>query len=42
MGVLSDGNPYGIPEGIIFSFPCSVANGVITIVNTHTHVRLLV
>jgi malate/lactate dehydrogenase len=32
MGVLSDGNPYGIPDGIVFSFPCTTSNGVITIV----------
>ena len=22
MGMLSDGNPYGIPDGLVFSFPC--------------------
>jgi malate dehydrogenase len=22
MGILSNGNPYGVPEGIVFSFPC--------------------
>jgi malate dehydrogenase len=22
MGILSDGNPYGIPPGLVFSFPC--------------------
>jgi malate/lactate dehydrogenase len=22
MGVISDGNPYGIPDGLMFSFPC--------------------
>ena len=27
MGVCSDGNPYGIPEGLIFSFPVVVKNG---------------
>jgi malate dehydrogenase len=21
-GIISDGNPYGIPDGLIFSFPC--------------------
>lgn len=21
-GVISDGNPYGIPEGLVFSMPC--------------------
>jgi len=24
MGVSSDGNPYGVPEGLIFSFPCTI------------------
>jgi len=27
MGVLSDGNPYGIQAGIMYSFPCKCANG---------------
>jgi len=27
MGVWSNGNTYGIPEGIIYSFPCHCANG---------------
>ena len=27
MGVISDGNNYGIPEGIIYSFPCEISNG---------------
>lgn len=27
MGVISDGNSYGIPEGIMYSFPCRVAPG---------------
>ena len=22
MGVLSDGNPYGVPPGLVYSFPC--------------------
>jgi malate dehydrogenase len=22
-GILSDGNPYGVPEGLVFSFPCT-------------------
>ena len=22
MGIISDGNPYGIPDGLVFSFPC--------------------
>jgi len=33
LGVLSDGNPYGIQEGLIYSFPCiSNGNGEIVIV----------
>jgi malate dehydrogenase len=32
MSVISDGNPYGIPEDIIYSFPCVCANGKWTIV----------
>ena len=28
MGVISDGNSYGIPAGIIYSFPCKISNGV--------------
>merc|ERR1712156_274018 len=27
MGVISDGNSYGIPEGIMYSFPCHIAPG---------------
>ena len=27
MGVCSDGNPYGVPEGLIFSFPVVTKNG---------------
>ena len=27
MGVLSDGNPYEIPEGLMFGFPCVCVNG---------------
>lgn len=27
MGILSDGNPYGIPPGLVFSFPCRRAAG---------------
>jgi malate dehydrogenase len=27
MGVISDGNKYGAPEGVMFSFPCTIANG---------------
>lgn len=26
MGVISDGNSYGVPEGIMFSFPCTIAD----------------
>ncbi len=26
-GIVSDGNPYGIPEGLIFSFPCRSDGG---------------
>jgi malate dehydrogenase len=33
MGVISDGNKYNIPEGLIFSFPVSVSNGKWTIVD---------
>jgi len=31
MAVLSDGNPYGIPEGLMFSFPVTCSAGVWTI-----------
>ena len=27
MGVISDGNTYGVPEGINFSFPCEILPG---------------
>ena len=27
MGVISDGNQYGVPEGIMYSFPCRIAAG---------------
>ena len=27
MGVVSDGNTYGIPEGIVYSFPVSIKAG---------------
>ncbi len=33
MGVSSDGNKYGIPEGLFFSFPCKVKDGSYSIVN---------
>ena len=32
MGVCSDGNPYGVPEGLIFSFPVVIKNGTWEIV----------
>lgn len=33
MGVSSDGNSYGIPEGLVFSFPCKVTPGKYEIIN---------
>lgn len=27
MAVISDGNPYGVSEGLMFSFPCECING---------------
>jgi len=36
MGVPSDGS-YGIPEGIIFGYPCTTANGQYTIVKGIEH-----
>ena len=27
MGVISDGNPYGIPDGLMYSFPLKIQNG---------------
>ncbi len=27
MGVISDGNPYGVKDDLIFSFPCKIAKG---------------
>ena len=33
MGVHTEGNPYGIPDGLIFSFPVRTENGKYTIVN---------
>lgn len=33
MAVTSDGNQYGVPEGIMYSFPCEVENGKWKIVN---------
>ena len=32
MAVTSDGNPYGVPEGLIFSFPVTIKNQKWTIV----------
>jgi len=32
MGVYTDGKTYGIPEGLIFSFPCVCQNGQYSIV----------
>ena len=32
MAVTSDGNTYGVPEGLIFSFPCTIKNLEWTIV----------
>ena len=32
MGVYSTGNPYGVPDDLIFSFPCTCAKGEWTIV----------
>jgi len=33
MSIPSDGNSYGIPDGIIYSFPVTVSNGKATIVD---------
>jgi len=32
MGVYTDGKTYGIPEGLVFSFPCVCQNGQYSIV----------
>lgn len=32
MGVISDGNPYGVADGLIYSFPCRIKDGEWTIV----------
>jgi len=47
MGVLSDGNPYGVAPGIIYSFPCVCVGGEAVIVsgltlnqNTKHHLEL--
>jgi len=33
MGVISDGNTYGVPAGIIYSFPIQITKGQWEIVN---------
>jgi malate dehydrogenase len=33
MGILSDGNTYGIPDGLVYSFPCHHTDNGIQIVN---------
>jgi len=45
MGVISDGSCYNIPEGIVFSFPLSIKDGKITVVegltmDTHSQKRI--
>jgi hypothetical protein len=30
MGVYSDGKSYGVPEGLVFSFPCQCFNGSVS------------
>jgi malate dehydrogenase len=37
MGVYSTGNPYGVPDDLIFSFPCTCASGEWTIVPDKLH-----
>jgi hypothetical protein len=32
MAVISDGKHYGVPAGLVFSFPCTCSNGDYTIV----------
>ena len=32
MAVISDGNPYGVAEGLIYSFPCTIRDKEWTIV----------
>lgn len=36
MGVYSDGKTYGVPEGLIFSFPCQCYNGEVRTPHAHT------
>jgi malate/lactate dehydrogenase len=33
MGVISDGNTYGVAQGLIYSFPLTCKNGEWTVVN---------
>ena len=33
MSVPTEGNSYGIPDGLVFSFPCTVSNGKYKIVD---------
>lgn len=33
MGIPSEGNPYGIPDGLVYSFPVTVENGKVSIVS---------
>ena len=35
VGILSDGNPYGIQPGLIFSFPCRVKNSIDIVPDLH-------
>jgi len=37
MAVISDGNPYGVAEGLVYSFPVKCENGVWTIVKGYKH-----
>ena len=37
MAVTSDGNSYGVPEGIVYSFPCQCVNGEWKIVDGVSH-----
>lgn len=36
MGVYSDGTAYGVPEGLIFSFPCQCYNGAVSCTRSDT------
>ena len=33
MGILTDGSQYGVPEGLIFSFPVTTANGKFSLID---------